>query len=188
MDLAGIDAETARRRLAVLLGRAYSGELAAATAYAGHWRSIRRGPQRDAIRVIEEDERRHRARVGEMLAELGARPSRLRELRMYLTGLLIAILCFLGGWYVPMYGAGRIERTNIREYEDAARLAFLAGRLEWAEELLHMAEVEWDHERYFHDLVRGHFLHRLGSWHEPPPKPHIRSTFDDDVGSRAKVR
>jgi rubrerythrin len=182
MELAGIDADAARARLVVLLGRAFSGELAAATAYAGHWRSVRRGAQRDAIRAIEDDERKHRARVGEMLAELGGRPSRLREIRMYLTGFFIAILCFIGGWYVPMYGAGRIERTNIREYEDAARLAFLAGLTDWADELLHMAEVEWDHEKFFHDLVRGHFLHRLGSWREPPPRAHIRSSFDDDLG------
>src|SRR5262245_47820321 len=103
-----MSAARARRQLIALLRLAYSGELAAAIAYAGHWRSVRDPEERRAIRAIEAEERAHRARVGEMLAALGARARFWRELRMRLTGLLIAGLCFLGGWYVPMYGAGRI--------------------------------------------------------------------------------
>jgi hypothetical protein len=168
----------AERNLASLLRLAYSGELAAAIAYAGHWRAVSDPQERGRIREIEAEEWAHRRRVGEMLAALGARPSRLRELRMALTGTVIAALCFLGGWYIPMYGAGRIERTNIIEYEEATRLAWLAGHPAWAYELLAMAEVEWDHERYFHDKVRSHRLHRvLRGWPDPPPRSMIRSTF-----------
>ena len=55
---------------------------------------------------------------------------------MYLVGTTIALLCFVGGFFVPMYGAGVIERRNIREYEDAARLAELAGYKGYADELI----------------------------------------------------
>jgi rubrerythrin len=174
-----MSADRARRQLIALLRLAYSGELAAATAYAGHARAVRRPEERQTIRRIEAEERAHRARVGEMLASLDARARWWRELRMLLTGLAIAALCFLGGWYVPMYGAGRIERANIREYEEAARLALCAGFAAWADELLAMAEVEWDHERYFHDQIRGHPLQRLlPAWASPPPRSEIRASFE----------
>ena len=174
-----MSAARARRQLVVLLRQAYSGELAAAIAYAGHWRSVRDPAERRAIRDIEAEERAHRARVGEILAALGARARWWREVRMWLTGILIAGLCFLGGWYVPMYGAGRIERENIREYEAAARLALLAGFAAWAGELLTMAEVEWDHEQYFRAKVRGHRLHRLlPAWQATGPRAEIRASFE----------
>jgi rubrerythrin len=156
----------ARDALVRRLRLAYSGELAAARAYAGHWRSIRgpkRAGQREAIQRIMREELEHRAEVGQMLAGLGHRPSRLRDAAMWCIGTAIAASCFVGGWYVPMYGAGRIERRNIWEYEDAVRA---------------MAEVEWDHERFFHDQVRGHWLHaRFGGWPEPGPREEIRASF-----------
>jgi hypothetical protein len=58
-----------------------------------------------------------------------------------------------------MYGAGKLERRNIVEYEHAARYAFECGKIEFIDCLLTMAEVEWEHEQYF----RAKFLsHRLG--------------------------
>jgi rubrerythrin len=174
----------ARDALVRRLRLAYAGELAAARAYAGHWRSIRgrgaaRAAQRGRIRQIMAEELEHRREVGRMLGELGHRPSRLRDAAMWCVGTAIAASCFAGGWYAPMYGAGRIERRNIWEYEDAVRLAAGAGLATYAERLLGMAEVEWDHERYFHDLVRSHWLHgRFGSWPEPGPRAEIRASFE----------
>ena len=165
------------------LRMAYAGELGAARAYAGHWRSIRRRrpgsqEQRQAIRRIQAEEMDHRAQVGAMLRALGHEPRRLRDAAFWCIGTAIAGSCFAGGWYAPMYGAGRIERRNIWEYEDAARLAVAAGLPDLAEPLLAMAEVEWDHERFFHDRVRGHWLHRWsGSWDDPAPREEIRASF-----------
>ncbi|MCA1811669.1 MAG: ferritin-like domain-containing protein, partial [Halobacteriales archaeon] len=139
---------------------AYASELAAARAYAGHWRSVRDPGQRASIRRIMQEELDHRAGVGGMLHSLGARPGRVRDAAMWCVGTAIAASCFVGGWYLPMYGAGRIERQNIKEYELAARLAVAARLPGMARDLLAMAEVEWDHERYFHDQVRGHRWHR----------------------------
>jgi hypothetical protein len=166
-------------RLVALLRLAYSGELAAAIAYRGHALSVRDPDEARHIRRIEREEWAHRRSVSRMLAALEARPRRSRELWMICVGATIALLCFLGGWYLPMYGAGRIERKNIREYEEAARLALAAGRADWADELIGMAEVEWDHEAFFHEKVRGHLFHRwFGSWPEPPPREHIRASFE----------
>src|SRR5207237_3780572 len=83
-----------------------------------------------------------------------------------------------GGWFFPMYGAGRLESQNIREYEHAARLAAAAGCDELVEELLVMAEVEWDHERFFREQSASHFLWRaVPHWPVPPPRAEIRASF-----------
>lgn len=179
-----MDPAKARNQLRRLLRLAYSGELAAARAYAGHWRSVRDPQQRADIQRIMGQELEHRARVGEMLRGLGGAPGALRDKWMWCVGTSIAASCFVGGWYIPMYGAGRIERKNIVEYEVAARHAAHAGLWNEAEELLTMAEVEWDHERYFHDLVRGHWLHRKsGSWPNPGERREIRRSFERDFSA-----
>jgi hypothetical protein len=171
--------DDARAALVRRLELAYSGELGAARGYAGHWRSLRRHPgQRADVQRIQREELEHRAHVGRMLAELGEKPSALRDAVLWCIGTAIAASCFVGGWYWPMYGAGRIERRNIWEYEHAARLAVQSGHPGFVEGLLAMAEVEWDHERFFHDQVRGHWLHRrLGSWDDPAPREEIRASF-----------
>jgi len=77
-----------------------------------------------------------------------------------------------------MYGAGRLESQNIREYEHAARLAVVAGCDEHVEELLVLAEVEWDHERFFREKAASHFLWRtMPHWPQPPPRSAIRESF-----------
>ena len=41
-----------------------------------------------------------------------------------------------------------------------------------------MAEVEWDHEFYFHSKARGHWLMKLfPDWEDPPPREQIRRSF-----------
>jgi hypothetical protein len=71
------DGERARaaRDLEALLRLAYSGELAAAHAYRGHWRSLAAGDERERVRAIEAEEWHHRRQVGAMLAALGATPA-----------------------------------------------------------------------------------------------------------------
>lgn len=141
--------------LTAILRLAYSGELAAAPAYRGHWRSVRDPDERTRIPQIEEEEWHHRELVGEMLARIGMGASPAREQRARLVGRTLGLLCHVTGWLLPMCGTGRLERRNIQEYETAARLAVGAGRPEFVDCVLTMAEVEWDHEQYF----------RLGSWH-----------------------
>jgi rubrerythrin len=171
-----------RSNLIALLQSAYSGELAAAYAYRGHWKSVSDAGQRSAIEKIENDEWRHRELVGEMLASLESIPDPAREERADKIGRALGFLCHVMGWLAPMYGAGRLESRNIREYETAARYARDCGRSDLVECLLEMAEVEWDHENYFRNRVQEHFLGRLlPIWKQPPPKESIRTSFERDV-------
>jgi rubrerythrin len=150
---------------------AYSGELAAGHAYRGHWRSVRDEAEIARIQQIENEEWHHRELVGDMLRQLGAGPNRVREAIFWCIGKLIAFLCHIGGHYIPMYGAGRLERHNIVEYEDAAKYARECGHVEMIDCLLTMAEVEWEHEKYFRSKVEGGWM-KL--WDPPPPKETIR--------------
>src|ERR1044071_8711769 len=124
--------------LIAILQLAYSGELAAAYAYRGHWHSVSAPTERDAIRVIEADEWRHRKLVGEMLAKLDEGPNQRREIRAAIIGRTLGFLCHVTGWLAPMYGAGKLESRNIIEYETAARFARDCGALDSIDCLLEM--------------------------------------------------
>lgn len=168
--------------LVAILRLAYSGELAAALAYRGHWKSVSDGADRQRIRQIEEEEWRHRSLVGDMLRDLGESPGRLREVRAWLIGRTLGLLCHVSGWLAPMYGAGRLESRNIREYEAAARHALSGGRDELVDCLLTMAEIEWEHEAFFRSRVLSRsFGRRLPIWPAPPPKEAIRESFERDA-------
>jgi hypothetical protein len=131
------------------------------------------------IRTIEDEEWHHRDNVGKMLASLGSEPSRKRESRAAVIGRVLSFLCHVSGWFAPMYGAGRLESRNIREYEEAARLARDSGRDDLVDCLLEMAEVEWEHEAYFRSRVLTHaWSRRIRVWPQPPPKENIRRSFE----------
>jgi rubrerythrin len=181
-----MEAQEARRRLVLVLQAAYSGELAAARAYAGHARSVSDADERREILAIRAEELAHRERVGAMLAALGARPSARRERAFGAIGRAIAALCRVGGWFAPMYGAGRFELGNVGEYVRAARYALAAGHPELLDDLLTMAEVEWDHERYFREKAASHALARVVPlWAPPPPRAEIRRSFAVETGADA---
>jgi demethoxyubiquinone hydroxylase (CLK1/Coq7/Cat5 family) len=168
--------------LVAILRLAYSGELAAALAYRGHWKSVSDAEDRRRIRQIEEEEWHHRGLVGAMLRDLGESPGKLREVRAWLIGRALGLLCHVSGWLAPMYGAGKLESRNVREYEAAARHALACGRDEWVDCLLTMAEVEWEHEAFFRSRVLSHRVgRRLPIWPAPPPKEAIRESFERDA-------
>ena len=176
--------DKSRQKLIAILQLAYSGELAAAYAYRGHWHSLTRKDERDSVRNIENDEWRHRKFVGEMLKSLESGPDSFRELRAAIIGRSLGLLCHVTGWLAPMYGAGKLESLNIKEYETAARYARDSGRLDFIDCLLEMAEVEWDHERYFRTCVKKHALgRRLSLWEQPPPKETIRRSYEIESAS-----
>jgi demethoxyubiquinone hydroxylase (CLK1/Coq7/Cat5 family) len=172
-----------------VLQSAYSGELAAGYAYRGHWHSVLDPAERERIRTIEAEEWHHRDLVGDMLRRLDARPNPKREIIFWTIGRTLGSLCHLSGWFFPMYGAGRLERRNIVEYEDAAAYALDSGHHELIDCLLTMAEVEWEHEYFFRHKVLDHpFLRIFKLWDAAPPKETIRSVIlsrADGEGSQA---
>ncbi|MEA2162071.1 MAG: hypothetical protein QOK37_198 [Thermoanaerobaculia bacterium] len=170
--------DDARKKLVRQLQGAYSGELAAGYAYRGHWHSVRDAADRARIREIEADEWHHRELVGGLLAQLGGKPNRVREAIFWCIGRAIGLFCHVGGWFAPMYGAGRLERGNIVEYEEAAVFAAACGHDEMIDCLLTMAEVEWEHEAYFRSKAASHpFVRILKMWPATDPKEGIRARF-----------
>jgi len=124
---------------------AHAGELAAAYAYTGHGLSlfVQGKKEKQEILKIRDEELHHRMRIREMMIEVGTTPRGTRELLMGVLGLSIGFLCLFGGWFIPMYGAGRLESSNIFEYEVAARLAYLCGFFEFVNEFIEFGELEW---------------------------------------------
>lgn len=59
-----------RQNLIRILQSAYSGELAAAYAYRGHWKSLKPSPEKTHIERIENEEWRHRENVASWLEHL----------------------------------------------------------------------------------------------------------------------
>lgn len=145
-------------QLVHILQAAYSGELAAAYAYRGHWKSLSNPAEREKIRQIEDEEWVHREKVGTMLESLGAAPVKTREARMWVTGRVIGLACHVTGWFLPMYFAGRLESSNVEEYECAASHARELGMIGFESDLHFMAGVEKEHEIFFMKMVAGHRL------------------------------
>jgi demethoxyubiquinone hydroxylase (CLK1/Coq7/Cat5 family) len=149
---------SSREALIHILQNAFSGELAAAYAYRGHWKSLKNADEIYSIQKIENEEWLHRDKVGEMLATLKAQPKKGKELKMRLIGRTIGMLCHLIGWFLPMYFAGRLESQNIKEYADAAFHARILGLTEYESELMVMSAVEKEHEIFFFNVVAEHKL------------------------------
>ncbi len=157
-----------REQLIHILQMAYSGEKAAALAYAGHWRASFCKEERESIAQIEQEEWIHRAAVLRMLEQLDAKPQGCRDLMMGTMGSIIMMACFISGWYFPMYFAGLLEHSNVHEYLDAARCAAAIGRFDFEQELLQLADVELRHEEYFRQKVCDrnltYWMHKIFAW------------------------
>jgi len=147
-----------RYNLVRILQSAYSGELAAAYAYRGHWKSLRPSPEKIHIEKIENEEWRHRENVARWLEHLDAKPNKLREAMFWTIGRVLGPICFISGWFMPMYFAGRLESQNVQEYIDAAEYAEQLGLKDCVEEMMEMSRVEAEHEAFFSSTVAGHRL------------------------------
>ena len=106
----------ARKELTFLLQLAYSGELGAARAYAGHHAVLRDRAERNALARILRDELHHRHVILRMLGELGSAPDPRRERKLNRVGRAIWLFArshwlwrLVPGWAVPP------PRATIRE-------------------------------------------------------------------------
>ncbi len=172
-----MDEQYHREHLVKILQNAYSGELAAAYAYRGHWKSLKDGAQRKRIKLIEDEEWLHREKVGRLLLAMQSRPLKRKEARMWLIGRTAGVACHVTGWFLPMYFAGRLETANVGEYESAAHHAAELGLIEFESELRVMAAVEREHEIFFMSVVTGHRL-----------LPFVRAIFKWDPVESATSR
>jgi len=150
--------DNARQNLIRILQNAHAGELAAAFAYRGHWRSLKNSPEKTHIKKIEAEEWAHRENVAKWLAELGAKPNELREKIFWTIGKFIGLACYVSGWFFPMYFAGRLESQSIQEYVDAAKFAKELEMDECFDEMMKMSRVEGEHEIFFSRTVAAHRL------------------------------
>lgn len=144
----------AREKLIELLQKAFSGERAAALAYKGHWKSLRDETEIQIIKKIEEDEWRHRARIGEMLFELGAKPLFLREKVFYLIGRTIGIICHFCGRFLAAFFAGILERKNVDEYAQALKYAKEVGLEKYFTDFIEMEKAEAEHEVLLREMIK----------------------------------
>ena len=148
----------AHKNLIRILQNAHAGELAAAFAYRGHWKSLRESAEKTEIKKIEAEEWAHRENVARWLVKLDAKPRRIREAIFWTIGRSLGVLCYVSGWFFPMYFAGRLESQNILEYEEAAHFAGEMKLKECVEEMLEMSKVEAEHEMFFSQTVANHRL------------------------------
>lgn len=148
----------AKQNLIRILQNAHAGELAAAYAYRGHWKSVRNSAEKSRIKQIEQEEWEHREGVRKWLDVLGSEPKKFREAVFWTIGRSLGIFCFVSGWFFPMYFAGRLESQNTQEYLDAAAFASELEMQECVDDLKNMSAKELEHERYFSETVAAHRL------------------------------
>jgi demethoxyubiquinone hydroxylase (CLK1/Coq7/Cat5 family) len=154
-----------RKRLIGILQNAHAGEIAAAFAYRGHWKSLRHSNDREHIKQIEAEEWMHRERVGFWLRELKSQPKAGREMFFHCLGRILGTACYFSGWFMPMYFAGKLENQNVDEYSEAAKFAAEIGMSECTAEMIEMSETELRHEEFF---SRGCQKSLLTSLYENP--------------------
>lgn len=147
-----------RENLIRILQNAYSGEMAAAFAYRGHWKSLKQSAERERIKEIEAEEWAHREAVGKWLKVLDARPRKVKEAMLWTIGKTLGNACFISGWFFPMYFAGRLESGNVQEYVDAADFAKELKMNECFDEMMEMSRVELEHEIFFRGIISKHRL------------------------------
>lgn len=150
--------KNAHQSLIRILQNAHAGELAAAYAYRGHWKSLKDSPEKTHIQKIEREEWQHRTNILRWLEKLDAKPNALREKIFWTIGRSLGAACYFSGWFFPMYFAGRLENQNVQEYVDAAEFAKELGMEDCFEDMMEMSRVEGKHEVFFRQTVVGHRL------------------------------
>jgi hypothetical protein len=151
-----------------LLKKAYSAEKAAAFAYQGHAASVKSPAEKVAIRQIELDEWNHRKEVLQLMDQYGIQPSKYYECRFHIVGKIISLSCYVIGWFMPFYFAGRLESGNVCEYFRMKQYFDSLGIHEHDKLLYDMGIKEKEHEVYFLEGIKTNKLlplfEKLFSW------------------------
>ena len=154
----------ASEKLIELLQKAHSGELAAALAYNGHWKSLNDIDEIQIVKKIENDEWLHRARIKEMLSELNAEPLYWREKAFWLIGRSIGIICHFCGRFCAAFFAGILESKNVDEYKHASEYASELGLEGYFSEFIEMQKTEAEHEFILREMIKENWFFPLFSF------------------------
>lgn len=151
-----------------LLRQAYSAEKAAAFAYQGHAGAVKDALEKTAIRQIEIDEWNHRSEVLSIMKTYGIAPSRWYEVRFHVIGKVISASCYVIGWFMPFYFAGRLESGNVCEYFRMKQLFNQLGINAHDVLLYEMGMKEKEHEAYFGEQIKDNrllpFFEKVFGW------------------------
>jgi len=150
------------------LKKAYSAEKAAAFAYIGHAGSVKDKEAKKAIRQIELDEWCHRDEVLKIMRQYNISISKWYEFRFHVVGKIISGSCYVIGWFMPYYFAGRLESGNVCEYFRMKQLFNAIGIKEHDKILYEMGIKEKEHEIYFLGRIKNSkllpFFEKLFAW------------------------
>lgn len=141
-------------QLVDLLKKAYSAEKAAAFAYIGHANSVKAIDEKKAIKQIEIDEWNHRKEVLKIMQQYNISISKYYELKFHIIGKIISFSCYVIGWFMPFYFAGRLESGNVCEYFIMMKYFHELGIKEHDEILYEMGIKEKEHEVYFYEKIK----------------------------------
>lgn len=155
-------------KLVDLLQQAYSAERAAAFAYLGHAGSVKDINEKSAIKQIEIDEWNHRKEVLQIMQQYNVPVSTFYEIKYYIIGKIISFSCYIIGWFMPYYFAGRLESGNVCEYFRMMRYFHELQIIEHNQILFEMGIKEKEHEVYFLGKIKNKkllpFFERLFAW------------------------
>lgn len=155
-------------KLIKLLQQAYSAERAASFAYQGHAACVKNVDEKKAIYQIELDEWNHRAEVLILMKQYNVSISKWYEVRFYIIGKIISASCYVIGWFMPFYFAGRLESGNVCEYFRMKQYFNSLGITEHDTLLYEMGMKEKEHEVYFLEKIKDNkllpFFEKLFNW------------------------
>ncbi|MGZ4100226.1 MAG: hypothetical protein ACXVNM_15170 [Bacteroidia bacterium] len=143
------------KELIRLLQMAYSAERAAAFAYIGHAGAVKNADEKKTIRQIEIDEWNHRDEVLGIMKKYNVPVSKYFEVRFYIIGRIISASCYVIGWFMPFYFAGRLESGNVCEYFRMKQFFNSLGITEHDQLLYEMGIKEKEHEVYFLEQIKS---------------------------------
>lgn len=143
------------KELVDLLKRAYSAEKAAAFAYQGHAGSVKDKADKISIKQIEMDEWNHRKEVLEIMNEYNIPVSKYYEFKFHIIGKIISFSCYIIGWFMPFYFAGKLESGNVCEYFRMMQYFHKLGITRHNNILYEMGIKEKEHEVYFLSRIKN---------------------------------
>jgi hypothetical protein len=156
------------KELVDLLQRAYSAEKAAAFAYQGHAGSVKDKAEKTEIRQIELDEWNHRREVLEIMQKYNIPISKYYEFRFHVIGKIISFSCYVIGWFMPFFFAGRLESGNVCEYFRMMQYFHELDIVEHNQVLYEMGIKEKEHEVYFLGKIKNKrllpFFEKMFGW------------------------